>query len=100
MGPWLIIPVALGIYYIWNRNKTVKQSVLQGSSPVQILGATYDSTQGIWNITANVTQPDGAIASMALAIPGPPTVQPNVTQIMQAAGVAQQQMSQPTSMEF
>jgi hypothetical protein len=100
MGPWLLIPLGLLGYYIWNRNKTVKQTVLQGTSPVQVLSANYDQTQGVWNITANVTQPDGAIASMALAIAGPPTLQPTVTQIMQAAGVTQQQQTQPTSMEF
>jgi hypothetical protein len=93
----LLIPLGIGLY-VWNKNRTTTTAVMQGTSPVQVMSASYSN--GIWSINANVTQPDGAIASMSLAIPGVPTEQPTLAQVEAAAGQAQQQLTQPTAAEF
>ena len=100
MNPlFLLVPIVLGLY-IWNKNKTETKAVLSGTSSVQVTAAKYDQTSGLWAITANVTQPDGAIGSMTVSIAGSPVEQPSIDQVEAAIGQAQTQMNQPTSAEF
>lgn len=100
MNPlFLLVPVILGLY-IWNRNKKETTAVLAGTSAVQVTAASYNQNTGLWAITANVTQPDGAIASMTVSIAGSPVEQPTIDEVEAAVGQAQTQMNQPTSAEF
>ena len=80
----LLIPIGVGIYF-WRRNKS--KQTLKSQGPLQVLHTDYDENTHLWTIKANLIQDNGAIKSITLNIPGLPTLQPTIDEILTHLGV-------------